>query len=44
MGVDVCFKVKICHEHKALVITVMGSECVYICFVDSGTNNHCCKL
>ena len=30
--VDVCFLVKSGQERKALVIAVLGYECVYICF------------
>ena len=40
--VDACFKVKSGQKLKALVIAKMGNECVYICFVDSGTNYHRC--
>ena len=27
-----------------MVIAKMGNECVYICFIDNGTNYHRCKM
>ena len=48
VGVYLCvwmrvFKLSV-QELKALVIAGMGNKCVYICFIDSGTNCHRCKL
>ena len=44
VSVDACFQVKSDQEHEALVIADLGYVCVYICYVDSETNYHRCKL